>query len=157
MRSLYMPLTAVALSAAVLTGCGGSAEPSPAPAPKVTTPAPAAAPAAAAPAAEAAPAAADAGAVMMAPAATPAPAGADPVQAKLFNTSWLVGDFEVTFIDQAKMTIKGGPLTAIAPNGLEANYSYNAGIIEVTAMGTTKTGTWDGEKLVVDGNEGKRK
>lgn len=148
MHALHKTLATMTLAAAVAAGCGGSADPAPAPAPKVVTPAPAAAPAPAAEAAETGEAA---------EAAAPAAEGADELHAKLINTAWKVGDFEVNFLDTEKVLVKGGPLSAIAPNGLEAKYSYAEGLIEVTAMGQTKKGTWDGETLTVDGNAGVRK
>lgn len=86
----------------------------------------------------------------------PAGPAKDANHQKLVGTHWTVGDFDVTVVDTGTMLIKGGPIAQSAPNGLKARYSYENGIIKVMAMGTAKTGTWDGEKLVVDGKDGVR-
>jgi hypothetical protein len=81
------------------------------------------------------------------------PAGAaDATQQKLIGTTWQVGDIQVTFTSANKVKLAGGPIANAAPNGLDADYSYQNGTLEVTALGQTKNGTWDGDKLVVDGN-----
>jgi hypothetical protein len=38
--------------------------------------------------------------------------------------------------------------------GMDATYTFKAGAVEVSAMGQTKTGTWDGTALVMDGEAG---
>jgi len=76
----------------------------------------------------------------------------DPMHEKLIGTEWMVGDYHVAFKDAETVRVKGGPLATLAPNGLDATYKLEDGIIEVQAMGQTRTGTWDGEELVVDGN-----
>ncbi len=124
----------------VLGACGGKSDSDKTKIPPPTPPAPGA-PAATAPAA--------------APSAPAGPAK-DALHQKLVGSHWMVGDFDVTFQDSESVLLKGGPLAQAAPNGLKAKYSYENGIIKVTAMGTTKTGTWDGDKLVVDGKTGER-
>jgi hypothetical protein len=89
-------------------------------------------------------------------AAKPAATTADPLLEKLIGTSWQLGDFLVTFQDSGNVVIKGKPVEQIAPSGLPGKYSLNNGIIEISAMGQSKSGTWDGEKLVVDGMVGKK-
>jgi len=163
MKWLCLGLTmvfAVALGACSANPPAPSAQPqkpgAPAPTaekPKVSIPAAApAAPAAPAPvaAAPAAPAAA-------APAAPAAPL--DPLQQKLVGTSWKLGEIEAAFTDGSKVKLKGGPLKDIMPQGLDAKYTYERdpsgnGLITVSALGQTKKGTWDGEKLVMDGTAG---
>lgn len=143
----------VAVMMVVMLGaCGGKCEESKTPpvTPVATpqTPAPAA-PAVAAPAAAS-------GVPGTAPAAAVVAAPTDPNHQKLIGTHWMVGDFDVTFQDAQTLMVKGGPLAQTAPNGLQAKYSYENGILKVIAMGQAKTGTWDGAKLVVDGKEGVR-
>lgn len=149
---------------ALLAGCGSS-EPAPAPAPSnpaATTEAPqapapveAAKPVmdgAVAPAAEAAPSPA-ATAAPAAPAAAPTADGAvDANHQKLIGTKWKLDDFDVQFKDAKTVSLNGGQLTMITGGkGLDATYTYANGALEVTAMGQTKKGTWDGEALVVEG------
>jgi hypothetical protein len=68
-------------------------------------------------------------------------------------------EVEAAFIDGTKVKLKGGPLKDLLPQGLDAKYAYESdasgnGVITVSALGQTKKGTWDGEKLVVDGVAG---
>jgi len=77
----------------------------------------------------------------------------DDLHAQLVGTAWQVGDFHFTFVDASTVKIKGGALTTVAPDGLDGSYTYADGEIEVSAMGQTRTGTWDGETLEVDGTE----
>lgn len=88
-----------------------------------------------------------------APVEDSASAGGGDAHAKLVGTKWQAGEFELNFTDKEKVMIKGGPLAAIAPDGLEATYTFDGTVLQVTAMGQTKTGTWDGTKLVLDGAE----
>ncbi len=144
-----MLVSVVVLLALGLCACGGkSEEPAPAPAapPAATPPAP---PAATPPAPPALPAAAAA--------AAPVADVSDPIHQKLIGTAWTVGDFEIAFQDAAGILLKGGPLKDIAPNGLKGQYTYKDGAVTITAMGQSKTGTWDGEKLVIDGKDGFKK
>ncbi|MBI3117822.1 MAG: hypothetical protein HYZ00_03995 [Candidatus Hydrogenedentes bacterium] len=121
------------------------AEPAPTPAPAEPAPAPAPAEPAPAPAPGAA----------AAPAAVPGEL--DPQQAKLIGTSWQVGDVEAAFQDGDTVMLKGGQIAGIMPDGLEAQYKYEGGKITLSALGQERTGTWDGEKLVVDGNVATKK
>jgi hypothetical protein len=89
-------------------------------------------------------------------AAAPASSTAAAVQAPvggLAGTTWKLGDLTVTFKDASNLVAKGGPVAAIAPNGMEATYSIKDTLLEITVptMGITKTGTFDGTKLVIDG------
>lgn len=76
---------------------------------------------------------------------------ADPIQRKLVGTRWEVGGFEIGFLDAKKLLLKGGPLRDLAPAGLEVPYVYKEGALEIKALGQTRTGTWDGEQLLIDG------
>jgi hypothetical protein len=118
------PARAEAPSAAAQTSA-------PAPAPESKPATPAAAPATAA-----------------APAAAPQGSGTG-----LSGTKWMLGDLTVTFKDASTAVVTGGPLAAVAPNGLEASYTLKDNALEVKApaLGITKTGTFDGTKLVIDG------
>lgn len=73
---------------------------------------------------------------------------------KLIGTNWQVGDFKMEFQSEEAVKISGGALATIAPDGLDAEYTYEDGAIVLSAMGQTREGTWDGENLVIDGNEG---
>lgn len=119
------------------------------PAQAVTDAPPAAPEPAPAPAADAVPAPTPDGAAT--PAAE-APASDDARLQALIGTKWKFEDFDIHFKDAETVHLNGGPLTMItAGKGLDATYQYEDGAITITAMGQTKTGTWDGEKLVVDG------
>jgi len=88
-------------------------------------------------------------------AVAPAEAGDAGDTAKaLIGTKWTIGEYEATFKDDKKVTLKGGALKLMAPNGLDADYTLVDGVLTVSAMGQKKEGTWDGTKLVVDGAEG---
>lgn len=151
-----------AVVVAALAGCGGS-KPAPAPAAEAEAAAPAVAVEApvvveAAPV-EAMPA--EAPAVETAPASEaaaeqPAPAApADDLHQKLIGTKWKLGDIDVHFKDAETVHLNGGPLTMMtAGKGLDAKYAYSEGGLRVNAMGQSKTGTWDGTSLTVDGEAG---
>lgn len=132
-------VSVVMLLALGLSACGGkSEEPAPASAkPQAATPP-----------------APPAGASPAAPAAELAESASDPLHQKLIDSAWTIGDFQIRFLDAAGILLKGGPLKDIAPNGLKGQYTYKDGVVTISAMGQTKTGTWDGEKLVIDGKEG---
>ena len=158
MKQCLSLLLVVALAVA-LAACGGKSEE--AAKPPTPTPTPAATPTPAPPATVPSPPAVE---TATAPAAETGEEEAgeksmtelDPLHAKLVGTAWMLGDIHVQFLDAEKVMLKGGPLNALAPNGLTAKYSYKDGLVEVSAIGQTKTGTWDGEKLVVDGTVGKK-
>lgn len=95
-------------------------------------------------------------------AAPPAPAGpADPLQEKLFGTSWKVDVYTLNFLDAQKVKISGGKITQLFPTGADAKYTFakdekGVGNITLSLLGLTQKGTWDGEKLVIQGKEGER-
>jgi hypothetical protein len=144
------------LLVAVLAGCGGSApEPkenvAPADKPKVesnaaaegsgtVTPAPAPE--------EPAPAAAE-GSDTAKEEAAAAPATVD----GLVGTKWKYDEIELTFKEGNKVALKGGPLAALAPDGLVEDYTIEDGVFEVSVMGQTYSGTYADGKLTVDGTE----
>jgi len=144
------------LVVAVLTGCGSST-----PAPEEN-----AAPAEK-PKVEAEAAAEGSGTVTPAPAPEePAPAaaeGSDTAKKEaaavpatvdgLVGTKWKYDDIELTFKDDKKVALKGGPLAALAPDGLDADYTLKDGVFEVSVMGQTYSGTYADGKLTVDGTE----
>lgn len=158
-----MSLLLIFALAAAISACGGKPEesaktPTPTPTPAVT-PTPAPAPPAPVPVPAAPVEATEAAATTesaVEETAEEAPQPVDALHEKLVGTSWMLSDIHVQFLDAKKVVMKGGPINALAPNGITADYSYKEGIVEVTALGQTKSGTWDGEKLVVDGRVGKR-
>ena len=89
--------------------------------------------------------------------AAAAPDATDPQHALLIGTTWTLGDMELNFKDASTLTISGGPVAMLAPDGLDAAYTYAAGALEVSAVGQTRTGTWDGSALTFDGQTAERK
>ena len=81
-------------------------------------------------------------------------AGLPAEHAALVGTTWIVGEYTARFLGPDKVYIGGKPLAEIAPEGLEADYTYKDGRLEISAADKVKTGTWDGDKLVVDGAVG---
>lgn len=130
-----MVMLMVGTFAFVLAGCGGGDTETAAPA--TSAPAPAEPPATE---------------PVVAPEPEPAPAAAGSIA----GTSWKIDEFEIAFKEDGAMVIKGGPLAAIMPNGAPGTYKIEGGQIEVSAVGQTKRGTWDGEKLIVDGIEAEK-
>jgi len=74
----------------------------------------------------------------------------------LVGTTWRVEEFTITFKNPPEVFIKGGPLAESEPNGVTGEYTFEKGIVEVTASDETRAGTWDGVNLVVDGLKAKR-
>ncbi len=75
--------------------------------------------------------------------------------ASLAGTSWQWGDYEVTFKDATSFHIQGGELRDMAPDGVAGTYAIEDGDVGTKALTFTvldqiKTGTWDGENLVVE-------
>ena len=91
-----------------------------------------------------------------APAESPAEAAGD--LNGLVGTSWAFEDgTEISVKDAETAVIKGGVVALIAPNGLDAKLSYEDGNVTISAMGQSRTGTWDGETLEIDGNAATKK
>ncbi len=82
-------------------------------------------------------------------AADPAAAGA----AGLSGTKWQLGEYVVDFKDDGKVLVKGGQIATLMPDGAEGEYKVEDGKFSVSVLGQSFNGTWDGSKLVVDGNE----
>ncbi|NIA14617.1 MAG: hypothetical protein GWP08_11105 [Nitrospiraceae bacterium] len=85
------------------------------------------------------------------PATKPATDAAPMAAADLVGTVWSYDGMTITFKDDSNLLLKGGVVDGVAPEGLEGTYSLKDGIIEVNAMNITKTGTFDGKTMVVDG------
>lgn len=85
-----------------------------------------------------------------------AAAGTDPALAPLLHTTWKVGGTYITFIAPDKAHVRGGPIAAIAPDGLKVSVRYGAGEIGFSALGQDRSGTWDGSRLIIDGFRAKR-
>lgn len=86
--------------------------------------------------------------------AATAATGAGPMTAEdLVGTVWAYDGMTITFTDDSKLLLKGGVVDDVAPEGLEGTYTLENGIIEVSAhtVGITKSGTFDGTTMVVDG------
>jgi len=150
----------VALS---LAACGGQPEAAPAPAPEAKTEAPAApaAPVETSPAAEAPAAPAEAmpteeAAPAIDGAVTPPAEGAAAAGSNdLIGTKWEFGDYKVNFKDDKTVHLNGGQLTLLTGGqGLDATYTLKDGALEVLVMGQTRKGTWDGTKMVFEGEAG---
>ena len=105
-----------------------------------------------------------AGTVETPPAATADPAveapggtaAADPAAAGatgLAGTKWQLGEYVVDFKDDGKVLVKGGQIATLMPDGAEGEYKVEDGKFSVSVLGQSFNGTWDGSKLVVDGNE----
>jgi hypothetical protein len=74
---------------------------------------------------------------------------------QLVGSDWIIGDMVVSFKDTQTLSVKGGAVEEMAPNGVEGTYSIKNGAVEVLVeiMGEqhVRRGTWDGERLIVDG------
>ncbi|HUW62166.1 MAG TPA: hypothetical protein VMZ06_14280 [Candidatus Bathyarchaeia archaeon] len=148
----YGLLCFVLAMVAIFAACSNpETAPPPTPQPKtdLPKPAPAAAPA---PAAEPAPAPAPAPEAAPAPDTAAQPAAPAAAAAALVGSTWKIGEFTANFKDATTVSLKGGALASIAPDGLDAKYTLADGKIEVNAMGTVKTGTFDGTNLIIDGS-----
>ena len=149
MRNYSLLCVALAM-VAVFAACS-SPEPAPAPTPQpninLPKPAPKAAPAPQVPAAAPEPAPATAAA----PDAAAQPA-APAAGATLVGSTWKIGEFIANFKDATTVSLKGGALASVAPDGLDAKYTLADGKVEVNVMGMTKTGTFDGTNLIIDGS-----
>ncbi len=82
------------------------------------------------------------------------PATAGTVE-QLIGTDWIVGDMVVSFKDAGSLVVRGGVVDEMAPDGVQGSYTVTNGNVEVLVeiMGEqhVRRGTWDGERLVVDG------
>ncbi|MCX5772063.1 MAG: hypothetical protein NTZ09_17570 [Candidatus Hydrogenedentes bacterium] len=146
MRKYGLLCLALAMMMAMFAACSNPepvAKPGPQPNTDLPKPAPKAAPAPAAPAPVAAPAPAPAPDA----AAQPPAAGAG----TLVGSTWKIGEFTANFKDATTVSLKGGALASVAPDGLDAKYTLADGKVELIAMGMTKTGTFDGTNLIIDG------
>lgn len=82
--------------------------------------------------------------------AAPADAAAAPAAASgLEGSTWKLGEFVITFNDASTITVKGGPLGE--GEGVPGTYTVENGNITINAVNQSKTGTWDGTALVIDG------
>ena len=85
------------------------------------------------------------------------PAGAAGLDT-LVGTAWAFEDgTEISFKDAETAVIKGGVVALIAPGGLDAALTFEDGNVTISAMGQTKTGTWDGESFEMNGNAATKK
>lgn len=83
-----------------------------------------------------------------------APAEAVAAMDGLVGTKWVYDGIALEFKEGNKVFLKGGPLAALAPDGTDAAYTLEeGGAFEVTVLGQSYSGTFDGTKLMVDGKE----
>lgn len=146
------------LAGVFLTACGGETPVAPVPAPPAP-PLPAVQPPSPSPVAEPATAAAPAAppAMETVEAQDVAPVmDAAALHQALIGTSWQVGDMRLTFLDESKVSAKGGMIAELSLEGITAQYTFDNGKITATAAGKSVTGAWDGQKLVFAGQEGVR-
>ena len=136
----------VGLFVVVMAGCSGGAKEEVAPPARGTAEPPAA------PAPEETPAA-GLSAPGEAPAAAPEAAPAAGGTGSLVGTKWQLGDFTVEFQDESNVLVKGGQIATLMPDGAKGEYKVEDGKFSVSILGMTKSGTWDGKKLVVDDTE----
>ncbi len=134
------------LCVVVMAGCSGGAKEEAAPPARGTAEPPAA------PAPEETPAA-GLSAPGEAPAAAPEAAPAAGGTGSLVGTKWQLGDFTVEFQDESNVLVKGGQIATLMPDGAKGEYKVEDGKFSVSILGMTKSGTWDGKKLVVDDTE----
>jgi hypothetical protein len=88
-----------------------------------------------------------------APATEAAPAAATPAGATgLEGSTWKIGEFTVLFKDATTINVKGGPV----PDGIDGTYKVENGNITINVLTETKTGTWDGKTLVIDGKNAEK-
>lgn len=74
---------------------------------------------------------------------------------KLVGTTWVFEDGTTfKFKDTETLNITGGAVSFLGDNGVDASLEYDeeTGVFELSAMGQSREGTWDGETLTVDGN-----
>lgn len=69
----------------------------------------------------------------------------------LAGTTWQVGDFSVTFQGPSTIQVTGSKIPI--PGGITGTYKVENGAVEISAMGMTRTGSWDGTTLIIDGAE----
>ncbi len=79
--------------------------------------------------------------------------GAKDAAPGLAGTKWQLGEYVVDFKDDGKVLVKGGQIATLMPDGAEGEYKVEDGKFSVSVLGQSFNGTWDGSKLVVDGNE----
>ena len=75
---------------------------------------------------------------------------------QLAGTKWIVGDMTVTFKDESTFLLETEAIRDDHPNGVEGKFVVRNGIVEANALDQVRTGTWDGEALIVDGAEAKK-
>ena len=81
--------------------------------------------------------------------------GAPGASASLAGTTWEVGKYVLKFDEEPKVHISGEAVPI--PGGVNGQYSVKDGAITVGAAGQSKSGTWDGSALVLEGVNAKRK
>jgi len=79
--------------------------------------------------------------------------GAD--ASSLMGTTWEIGDYVLNFREPPNVHISGEAVPL--PGGVMGDYKVEGNRIEISAVGKTYAGFWDGEHLVVDGVEGNRR
>jgi HEAT repeat protein len=70
----------------------------------------------------------------------------------LVGTTWKLGEFTVLFKDATTINVKAPRM----PSGMDGTYTLEDGKITVNIAMETKTGTWNGTTLVIDGMTGEK-
>jgi hypothetical protein len=76
---------------------------------------------------------------------------AAPMTDGLTGSKWTYNEIELEFREDGKVHLKGGPVAALAPDGLEAPYTLADGNLSVDVFGQAYAGTWDGSVLQIAG------
>lgn len=74
-----------------------------------------------------------------------------PMADGLTGSKWTYNQIELEFLEGGKVHLKGGPVAAFAPDGVEAAYTLTDGNLQVDVFGQVYAGTWDGSVLQVAG------
>jgi hypothetical protein len=82
------------------------------------------------------------------------PEGLPRLHGELIGTAWTFSDIRLKFLDVSTCLVVGGRVATLAPEGVNAPYTFDEGTVSLSVMGEQMTGTWDGEKLVIAGNPG---
>lgn len=67
----------------------------------------------------------------------------------LVGSSWQLDEITLEFGAPPALTVSGKALPFGKP--VKGEFSVRDGIIEITAFGRARAGTWDGRALVIDG------
>ena len=75
----------------------------------------------------------------------------------LVGTTWRLEDYTITFHEPPEIHVAGGKIDEDHPEGVVGEYSVENGIIDISALDQGRSGTWDGQRLVIDGEKARRR